>query len=211
MGGNRTIERLVKIEAKPEQVEIDLARTALIIVDMQNVFAGRGETPGRVGPTIARDLVERTKHLTESARTAAIKVIYLTMMKDPERKSKSLISGVGDTKIIDELTPLPGDIVVEKSRYSGFRGTSLDEILRTLGIEYLIFAGVTTNVCVESTLRDAYFLDYWPILVTDATNNAGPSFTQQATEWNVEQAFGWVTTTEGILKTLAMDYGRSVE
>jgi ureidoacrylate peracid hydrolase len=211
MRSDRTVERLVKIEARPEQVEINLSRTALIIVDMQNVFAGRGETPGRVGPTITRGLIERTRHLIETARSAAVKIIYLTMMKDPERKSKSLISGVGDTKIIDELTPLPGDIVVEKSCYSGFRGTSLDKILRASGVEYLIFAGVTTNVCVESTLRDAYFLDYWSILVADATNNAGPSFTQQATEWNVEQAFGWVTTTEDVLKTLAMEYGHSSE
>jgi len=50
------------------------------------------------------------------------------------------------------------------------------------GVEYLILNGVTTNVCVALTLRDAYFLDYWPILVADATNNAGPSFTRQATE-----------------------------
>ena len=205
MSSNGTAERLVKIEAKPEQAEIDLSRTALIIVDMQNVFAGRGEKPGLVGPTITRELIERTKNLVEAARKTAIKVVYLKMMKDPERKSKSLISGVGDTKIVDELSPLPGDTVIEKTWYSGFRGTSLDRILRESRSEYLIFTGVVTNVCVESTLRDSYFLDYWPILVSDATNNAGPSFTQQATEWNVESSFGWVTTTENVLKALVVE------
>jgi ureidoacrylate peracid hydrolase len=200
-----TAERAVKIEARPEPVQIELSRTALIVVDMQDVFAGRGETPGRVGPTITEELIERNKLLIETARRAAIKVIYLTMIKDPERKSKSLISGVGDTKIVDELKPLPGEVVIEKSCYSGFRGTSLDRILRDLRIEYLIFTGVTTNMCVESTIRDSYFLDYWPILVSDATNNAGPAFTQQATEWNVEQGFGWVTTSEGIRKALLED------
>lgn len=205
MSSNGTAERLVKIGAKPEQAEIDLSRTALVIVDMQNVFAGRGEKPGLVGPTITRELIERTKNLVEAARKAAIKVVYLKMMKDPERKGKSLISGVGDTKIVDELSPLPGDTVIEKTWYSGFRGTSLDRILRESRSEYLIFAGVVTNVCVESTLRDSYFLDYWPILVSDATNNAGPSFTQQATEWNVESSFGWVTTTENVLKALLVE------
>lgn len=205
MSSNRTTERAVKIEARPEPVQIDPLRTALIVVDMQNVFAGRGETPGRVGPTITEELIDRNKLLIETARKAAIEVIYLTMMKDPERKSKSLISGVGDTNIVDELKPLPGEVVIEKSCYSGFRGTSLDKILRDLRIEYLIFTGVTTNMCVESTIRDSYFLNYWPILVSDTTNNAGPAFTQQATEWNVEQGFGWVTTSEDIRKALWED------
>ncbi len=101
MSGGTTAERAVQIEARPEPVQIDLSRTALIVVDMQNVFAGRGETPGRVGPTITENLIERNRRLTEIARKATIKLIYLAMMKDPARKSKSLISGVGDTKIVD--------------------------------------------------------------------------------------------------------------
>ncbi len=201
MSDRETADRVVKIEARPEQAEIDISRTALIIVDMQNVFAGRGEKSD-IPVAITTELTERTKRLIEAARKAAIKVVYLTMTKDPERKGRSFITSIKDTKIIDELTPAAGDIVIEKSCYSGFRGTSLDDILRSSHIEYLIFAGVVTNVCVESTLRDSYFLDYWPILVADATNNAGPSFVQQATEWNVQEAFGWVTTTENILKAL---------
>jgi ureidoacrylate peracid hydrolase len=61
---------------------------------------------------------------------------------------------------------------------------------------------VATNVCVESTLRDGFFLEYWPILVSDAVNNAGPSITQQATLWNVEALFGWVATTDDFLKAV---------
>ena len=202
MSNKGALERHAKIEARPEQIQIDLSRTALLIVDMQNVFAGRGEKSGLVGPTITRELIEKTKNLVEAARKTAIKVVYLKMMKDPERKGKSLIRSVGDTKIVDELKPLPGDIVIEKTWYSGFRGTSLDRILRESRVEYLVFTGVVTNVCVESTLRDSYFLDYWPILVSDATNNVGPSFTQQATEWNVESSFGWVTTTDNVLKAI---------
>ena len=203
MNVGRATERLVKIEARPDWVEIDLFKTALIVVDMQNAFAGRGGSSGPVGPSITGDLIGRVKNLVEASRAAAVKVVYLTMMKDPKRKSKSLISGVGDTRIIEELTPLSGDIVIEKSWYSGFRETPLDSILRESHIEHLVFAGVVTNVCVESTLRDSYFLDYLPILVSDATNNAGPSYTQQATEWNVQESFGWVTTTEHMIRALA--------
>jgi ureidoacrylate peracid hydrolase len=203
MAAHGTDRRPAKLEARPEQVEIDLSRTALIIVDMQNVFAGRGKGSGDVPPSITEELIGRARNLAEAARKAAIKVVYLRMMKDPERKGKSLITTVGDTEIIDELEPLPGDIVIHKNWYSGFRGTPLDRILRESRVEHLIFAGVVTNVCVESTLRDSYFLDYVPILVSDATNNAGPSFTQQATEWNVQESFGWVTTTECVLKALS--------
>jgi ureidoacrylate peracid hydrolase len=203
MSSAKAAERPAKIEARPERIEIDLAKTAIVIVDMQNAFAGRGEKSSPLGPSITEALIERIKRLAAAARIAAIKVVYLTMMRNPERKGKSLITSVWDTKIVDELTPVPGDVIVEKSRYSGFRETELDKILKSFQIEYLIFTGVTTNVCVESTLRDAYFLDYWPMIVSDATNNAGPSITHEATLWNVESSFGWVTTTEDVLKALS--------
>jgi ureidoacrylate peracid hydrolase len=203
MSSTKAAERPAKIEARPERIEIDLAKTAIVIVDMQNAFAGRGEKSSQLGPSITGALIERIKRLAAAARIAAIKVVYLTMMRDPARKSKSLINSVWDTKIVDELTPVPGDVIVEKSCYSGFRGTELDKILKSFQIEYLIFTGVTTNVCVESTLRDAYFLDYWPIIVSDSTNNAGPSITHEATLWNVESSFGWVTTTKDVLKALS--------
>jgi ureidoacrylate peracid hydrolase len=205
MSGKGTVERLVRIEAKPEQIEIDLARTALVVVDMQNVFAGRGEISrlNRRSISGAIRAIGRTRRLADAARAATIPVVYLVMIKDPERKGKSLIKSIQDTKIVDELSPLAGDVVIEKSCYSGFRGTRLDEVLKKDQIVHLIFTGIATNICVESTLRDAYFLDYLPILVSDATSNAGPSLTQQATLWNVEEAFGWVATTEDVLKVLS--------
>ena len=105
--------------------------------------------------------------------------------------------------MVDELKPQLGDVVIGKSRYSGFRGTNLDVVLKTYNIKYLVFTGIATNVCVESTLRDGYFLDYWPILVSDGTNNAGPPITQQATLWNVEALFGWVTTSNDFIKAIS--------
>lgn len=92
--------------------------------------------------------------------------------------------------------------MVDKSRYSGFTNTELDVILRTYHIKYLLFLGVATNVCVESTIREAFFHDYFPIMVSDGCGNAGPDYTQKATIWNVSELFGWVTTSADLVKAL---------
>lgn len=216
------------IQAKPERVEVDLSRTALIIVDMQNAFASKGGMFNLLGLNIsgAASVVENIKRLAGAAHSAGVKVIYLTMgyapdlsdsggpgspnwhkecglvamNRNPAHRGKFLIRGTWDAEVVEELKPKPEDIVIGKSRYSGFRGTSLDVVLKTYDIKYLVFTGIATNVCVESTLRDAFFLDYWPILVSDGVNNAGPPITQQATLWNVEAVFGWVATTDDIMK-----------
>ena len=70
---------------------------------------------------------------------------------------------------------------------------------RSRGIRYLFFTGIATNVCVESTLRDAYFLDYWPILITDCTMAAGPPAMQEATLFNIENYFGWTIASAEFL------------
>jgi ureidoacrylate peracid hydrolase len=100
---------------------------------------------------------------------------------------------------VDELTPQPGDIVIVKTRYSGFSRTALDAGLQRRGIRYLFFTGIATNVCVESTLRDAFFLDYWPILITDGTMAAGPPAVQDATVFNIESYFGWTIPSSEFL------------
>jgi ureidoacrylate peracid hydrolase len=110
--------------------------------------------------------------------------------------------GTRDWEIIDELKPQPGDFIVDKHRYSGFVGTDLDTVLRTYNVKYLLFIGLATNVCVESTLRDAYFHEYFPVLISDGCGNIGPGFTQEATIWNVTQVFGWVTTCHNLVKAL---------
>ena len=75
--------------------------------------------------------------------------------------------------------------------------------MRSRDIRRLRFVGVATNVCVESTIRDAYFLEYWPVLVEDATMQAGPPFCQQATVFNVEHFVGWVTTSAALTQAAA--------
>jgi ureidoacrylate peracid hydrolase len=224
------VPRLVTIAARPEPLEIDLARTAVIVVDMQNAFVSEGGMFDLVGYDIsgAAAVVATNAAVLPALRAAGAKIVYLKMSynadysdaggpdspnplkelgmrfmrADPSNWGKFVTEGTWDEEIHEDLAPQPGDVVVRKQRYSGFAGTNLDMILKTLGIRYVLYAGVATNVCVESTLRDGYFLDYWPILVADACNNSGPACNREATEWNVENAFGWVTSTKDVLRAL---------
>jgi ureidoacrylate peracid hydrolase len=223
--------RLVKIDAKPEPIEVDLMRTAVIVVDMQNAFVSKGGMFDILGRDIseAERVIENNRRIIEAARKATCKVIYLKMSYEPDYSDsggpesphwhkelglvmmrrnpkywgKFVTKGSWDEEICEELKPEPGDIIVRKQRYSGFAGTNLDLILKTHRIKYCIYTGVATNVCVESTLRDGYFLDYWPIMVSDAVNHTGPSITQEATLWNIEALFGWVITTDDFLKAIS--------
>jgi len=216
--------------ARPEALEIDLQSAALVVVDMQNAFAAKGGAFDLAGVNIsqAAETIGVIRGILEGARDAGIIVVYLQMgyredLSDsggpnspnwhkelalllmrsrPELKGKLLAEGTWDFAIVDELKPRSGDLVVVKSRYSGFAGTELDFLLRSRQVRFLFFTGIATNVCVESTLRDAYFLDYWPILVADATMQAGPAFLQQATIQNVESHFGWTLSSQEFLQGL---------
>jgi ureidoacrylate peracid hydrolase len=209
----------VKIAAKPETVDVDFARAAIVVVDMQNAFVKKGGTLDLAGVDLsdAARVVGVIRNVLDAARPAGVPIVHLQvgykpdlsdaggprspnyyketamhlMCARPDLKGKLLTEGSWDFAIVDELAPRPGDLVITKTRYSGFAGTTLDSQLRVRGIQYLFFAGIATNVCVESTLRDAYFLDYWPILLRDATMAAGGQRAYEASIFNVESFFGW--------------------
>jgi ureidoacrylate peracid hydrolase len=223
--------KLITVNAKPEPIQIDLQRTAVIVVDMQNAFVSKGGMFDISGRDIsaAEGVIENNRKIIDTARKAGCKVVYLKMSYDPDYSNsggpespnwhkelglvmmrrnpeywgKFVTKGTWDEEICEELKPEPGDIIVRKQRYSGFAGTNLDLVLKTNCIKYCIYTGVATNVCVESTLRDGYFLDYWPILALDAVNNVGSPITQEASLWNVEALFGWVTTTDDLVKAIS--------
>jgi ureidoacrylate peracid hydrolase len=219
-----------KLNTKPQPIEVSLAKSALVLVDMQNAFASRDGMLDIAGIDIsdARRVVGVIRAVLDAARPAGVPVVYLRMaykpdqsdsggpnspnwhkekamclMHDrPELRGKVLTEGTWDAAIVDELAPHSSDIVVTKTRYSGFAGTTLDSQLRMRGIQYLFFAGIATNVCVESTLRHAYFLDYWPILLADAAMPAGPPAAHDATLYNVESFFGWTMMSEDFVAAL---------
>jgi ureidoacrylate peracid hydrolase len=126
----------------------------------------------------------------------------LSYREHPEWRDKLTLRGTWGAEIIDELKPQAGDIVVEKQRYSAFFATNLDMILKTHSIKYLAFAGVTTSICVEASLRDAFYLEYFPILISDATATPGPPFMQDAVISNVKSCYGWVTTSANLVKVM---------
>jgi ureidoacrylate peracid hydrolase len=220
-----------KLNAKPEPIEVDFGRSAVVVVDMQNAFANKGGTLDIAGVDLsdAARVVRAIRQVVDSARAASVPIVFLQMgykpdlsnaggprspnshkelamhlMKSkPELKGKLLTEGSWDFAIVDELAPLPSDMMITKTRYSGFAGTTLDAQLRVRGIQYLFFAGIATNVCVESTLRDAYFLDYWPILLADGTMPAGGRSAYEATMFNVESFFGWTVGSDELRSCLS--------
>jgi ureidoacrylate peracid hydrolase len=211
-------------------VEVDFARSAVVVVDMQNAFASKGGLLdiAEQDLTAAPAVVKTIRALLDVARPAGLPIVYLQMgykpdlsnaggprspncykelsmrlsTARPELKGKLVTEGGWDFEIVPELAPHPADIVIVKTRYSGFAGTTLDSQLRMRGIQYLFFTGIATNVCVESTLRDAYFHDYWPILLPDCTMQAGPQAAQDATIFNVESFFGWTINSSQLCQAL---------
>jgi nicotinamidase-related amidase len=103
---------------------------------------------------------------------------------------------------VDELQPQPEDIQVDKFRMSGFWDTPLDSILRNLGLTTLFFGGVNADQCVMATLQDANFLGYDCILLEDCTATTSPDYCWQATVYNVNQCFGFVSDSQALLRSL---------
>jgi ureidoacrylate peracid hydrolase len=211
----------ITLPARPEPIAFPPEQTALIVVDMQNAYATTGGYLDLAGFDVSatRPVIDNINVAVKAAREAGILIIWFqngwddryveaggpgspnwhksnalkTMRQNPELEGKLLAKGGWDYDLVDQLVPQPGDIVLPKPRYSGFFNTALDSMLRSRGIRHLVFTGIATNVCVESTLRDGFFLEYFGIVLEDATYQAGPLFAQQAAIFNIETFFGWVS------------------
>ena len=212
----------ITLPARPEPLRLRPSETAVIVVDMQNAYASPGGYIDEAGFDIggAQAAIEGCARTIAAARAANIPVFFFqngwdagyaeaggpgspnwhksnalkTMRKRPELQGKFLAKGGWDYALVDQLTPQPGDFVVPKTRYSGFFNTNIDSMLRARGIRNLVFTGIATNVCVESSLRDAFHLEYFGVVLEDATHHAGPDFIQKASLYNIETFFGWVST-----------------
>lgn len=123
------------------------------------------------------------------------------------RESRLLIRDTWDTDIVPELKPQSSDIVIYKTRFSGFYQTDLDTTLKKFKIKYLIVTGVTTSICVESTVRDAMFRDYFCVLLQDCMSEPIghdlPRTNHEASLLNAEVLLGWVSDSEQFAKALA--------
>jgi ureidoacrylate peracid hydrolase len=213
---------MVTLPARPEPVRVSVEETAIVVIDMQNAYASAGGYVDLAGFDIAgaAGTIGQIAKVLETGRQAGVLIVYLqngwdkdyveaggpgspnwhksnalkTMRDRPELAGQLLAKGGWDYELVGPLAPQPGDIVLAKTRYSAFFNSQLDSTLRARGIRNLVFVGIATNVCVESTLRDGFHLEYFGVMLEDATHHLGPDFMQAASVYNVEKFFGWVST-----------------
>lgn len=221
---------MITLSARPESLTFAPQHSALIVVDMQNAYASQGGYLDLAGFDVSatRPVIDNINLAVAAARAAGMLIIWFqngwdeqyveaggpgspnyhksnalkTMRQRPELQGKLLAKGGWDYQLVDELRPWEGDIVLPKPRYSGFFNTPLDSLLRSRGIRHLVFTGIATNVCVESTLRDGFFLEYFGVVLEDATHQAGPDFAQKAALFNIETFFGWVSNVNDFCDAL---------
>ncbi len=220
----------VVIAAAPEPLAIAPATTALVVVDMQNAYLSPGGYLDKVGFDISASppVIAAAARVLAAARACGLFVVHLQngfsaeqieaggptapvyyksnalkhMRAHPQTRGTLITHGTWDHAIVGALTPLPGEAVVPKARYSGFAGTPLEPLLRGRGITTLLLVGVNTNVCVESTLRDAYHREFFALMVPDATLQAGPPHIFAASVFNVERFLGWTASTDAVVEAL---------
>ena len=189
------------------------SHTAVLVVDIQNDFCHPDGYVGRkfgVDAYANQSLAARNQDLTSQARSLGATIIWIKAIYDPEYLSAPMLSkggSAGDEPRCYEgswgaefyyVEPAEGDIVLIKHRYSAFSGTNLNAMLQERSIKTTVITGVTTNICVDSTLRDAFNLGYYVVIPEDCVA-ANDISLHQATLKNVQLLLGDVTTSEELL------------
>jgi ureidoacrylate peracid hydrolase len=220
----------VSIAALPEPLDILPATTALVVVDMQNAYLSKGGYLDRVGFDVSTSppVIERAAQVLAAARRAGLFVVHLQngfdplqteaggatapvwhksnalkyMRANPSERGKLITHGTWDYAFVEPMRPVAGEAIVPKARYSGFAGTNLEQLLRARGVTTLLLIGVNSNVCVESTLRDAYHREFFALMASDATLQAGPRSIHDATLFNVQNFFGWTASSADVIAAL---------
>ena len=198
--------------------KVDPSRAALLIIDMINDFIDpHGKTAARAGRPLdhARSVIPTQRRLLDGARRAGVPVIHVQHTTLPGHASDSgpwldarsratysvediALDGSWGQQIIDELAPTEEEVVVKKHRYSGFAGTNLDLLLRSMRRQSVICCGVSTNACVEATAREAFSLDYYVVLPSDACASWDRAL-HEATLLSAGHRYGAVCTSADLL------------
>jgi nicotinamidase-related amidase len=209
----------IRIPARPFDFELDPKRAALVVIDMQRDFID----PGGFGDTLGND-VSRLKAIVPTVATLlglfrvhGLPIIHTREAHKPDLSDcppakrlrgkpglrigddgamgRILVAGEPGNDILPELAPLPGELAIDKPGKGMFWATGLHETLQDMGIAQLVFAGVTTEVCVQTSMREANDRGYENLLITDATESYFPQFKDAAIEMMVAQGaiVGWAT------------------
>jgi nicotinamidase-related amidase len=218
----------VHLPAEPEPVPFHPRRTALVLIDMQRDFL----EPGGFGETLGNDVsllqaaVEPCRIALEAARAAGLLVIHTReghrpdlsdappakvargaparRIGDPGPMGRILVRGEPGHDIVEALAPRPGEPVIDKPGKGAFHQTDLEQTLRNAGIEVLIVGGVTTEVCVHTTIREANDRGYRCVALADACASYFPEFHRIGLEMIKAQGgiFGWVSDSRAFASAL---------
>lgn len=219
---------MAQIAAQPFAYDVDPAHTALIVIDMQRDFAEPGGFGESLGNDVSRiqTIVPTVAKLIASFRNQGLTVIHTQECHRPDLSDlppakrdrgnpklrigdigpmgRILIAGEPGTAIIPELAPIEGEVVIEKPGKGAFYATDLGAILKDRAITHLVFAGVTTEVCVQTTMREANDRGYVCLLAEDATESYFPAFKAAALAMIRAQGaiVGWTATADQIIAGL---------
>jgi len=183
------------------------SKVALMVVDMQEFFLDPASPSFTCGGLA---ILPNLRRLIDAFRLAGRPVIYTRHVHHPDHIDSGIlgwwwkgmcVEGTPESEVHHQISPLPSEKVIIKHRYSAFYNTDLETILRCQGIEELVITGVMTNMCCESTARDAYYRDYRVFFLADATG----SITEEmhlASLLNLAFGFAYVTTTEWSIRGL---------
>ena len=187
----------------------------LLVVDVQNDFVSPKGSAAQRGDDVsaAQAMVPRLTRLIEEARRVGLTIVYIRTThsewtdtpswiyrKSQEKTLSTCREGSWGAEFYDGISPLPDERVVIKHRYSAFINTDLNTVLKAKGIESVLVTGVATNVCVETTTRDAYMFDYYVTMVEDCAAAYDPRLHEGTLE-NIRRHFGLVASSGEIIES----------
>ena len=210
---------MIPIPARPYPYQLDPAHTALVVIDMQRDFIEPGGFGASLGNNVAllEAIIPTTADLIALFRRQGWPIVHTREAHRPDLSDcppakitrgkpglrigemgamgRILIAGEPGNQIVDALAPLPGEIAIDKPGKGMFWATGIHETLQSLGITHLVFAGVTTEVCVQTSMREANDRGYECLLIEDATESYFPAFKAATIEMIAAQGgiVGWVT------------------
>jgi nicotinamidase-related amidase len=224
------------VVAEPEPIALDLSTTALLIIDMQRDFL----EPGGFGETLGNDVsrlagaVKPIGAVLAAAREMGMPVIHTReghlpdlsdappakvergapslRIGDPGPMGRILIRGEAGHDIIPELYPLDSEIVIDKPGKGAFYATELGDVLQKYGVENLLVCGVTTEVCVNTTVREANDRGYRCVVISDGCASYFPEFHEMGLKMIKAQGgiFGWVADSAAVLKAMQAESSTSL-
>jgi biuret amidohydrolase len=219
---------MARIDAQPYEFEFEPARTALVIIDMQRDFLEPGGFGAALGNDVSRlhSAVSPVRRLLDTFRQHGLTVVHTKECHRPDLgdcppakllrgkpglrigdhgpMGRILVDGEPGNDFIQDLKPETGEVVIPKPGKGGFHATNLQTELHNRGITHLLFTGVTTEVCVQTTMREANDRGYHCLLVEDGTDSYFPEFKRATLEMVRAQGgiVGWTATSEQVSRGL---------